>query len=302
MPKIYNKNFVLVPTYTPESLLAPCGKYCDEIPVMCVAVDLPWLRDQFSDEKGPLEDFIDNEATYDDFETVAMQAIRERRFAFAVYDDGENEQVLFPDTLNPDTGKVSDVMGAYHEFLREETVFDHICRKANSVTYNARKACPVGFMPVGGSKLVFSESNPTRYADRNGAETAFIDILRHCNEMVLKGDDGILRLLGPVNKEKEKQQVPISPAHLAGRERRKKDITYTRSAAADIVDKFCDVLDAAGISVPSPDDENREPNSPPLYGQTWDDLVSEVEQMLIDLLSEHGPQTQIVQDKYGIEE
>lgn len=199
MPKIYNKKFVLVPTYTPEYLLSEDAKYQDERPIMHIAIDLNWLRKDFAaiDPEADLEAFLDEEATYDDFEGTAERALLDGWFAFAIYDNGEKEEVIFPERENPGSGSVADMMRAYHEYMREETIFEHICRKAKEIPYNARMGCPVGFMVDNGS-LVFSDSDSARYANRDGAEQAFIDILARCGETVLKNPEYGTLSLGPV--------------------------------------------------------------------------------------------------------
>lgn len=188
MPNIYNKKFILIPTYTPEDFLSEDGKRMDERPIMHIAIDIDWLRQRFYATVPTmrlLEPFIDEEATFDDFEDLAEQAIAKGLFAFAIYDDGEETKTLFPNINIVTSGNVACMMEAYREFMLEETVFDHICRVAKKIPYNARKGCPVGFV-VDGGELVFGESDPTRYANKDGAETAFIDILRRCGEQVEK--------------------------------------------------------------------------------------------------------------------
>lgn len=189
MPKIYNKKFMLIPTYTPDHLLSEDGKRMDERPIMHIAFSVDWLRKHFAatDPSLNLERFVDEEATYDDFEDLALKALLDDWFAFAAYDDGEENKVVFPSNHNPWVGSVGDMMQAYHEFVREETVFDHISRKAREIPYSARMGCPVGFMPDGDG-LIFSDSDPARYATRDGAEQAFIDILRRCGEIVVKNE------------------------------------------------------------------------------------------------------------------
>lgn len=60
---------------------------------------------------------------------------------------------------------------------------------------------------------------------------------------------------------------------------------YTHDEAARIVEKFEDVLAEYGISVPSPeDDEREEENMVGLYGSTYGCLLDDVEEMLIDIL------------------
>lgn len=60
---------------------------------------------------------------------------------------------------------------------------------------------------------------------------------------------------------------------------------YTHDEAARIIEMFEDVLDKYGIHVPSPEDDEREPdNMTGLYGSTYSDLLDDVEAHLIELL------------------
>ncbi len=59
----------------------------------------------------------------------------------------------------------------------------------------------------------------------------------------------------------------------------------TRDEAALIVEMFENVLDEYDIKVPSPDDEERDPeNEAKLYGMTYYQLLDAVEARLIELL------------------
>ena len=63
---------------------------------------------------------------------------------------------------------------------------------------------------------------------------------------------------------------------------------YTHDEAARIVELFEDLLDKHDITVPSPDDDQREPeNDARLYGIVYADLLDEVENILINLLSKN---------------
>lgn len=64
---------------------------------------------------------------------------------------------------------------------------------------------------------------------------------------------------------------------------------YTRDEAARIVELFEVVLDKYGITIPSPDDDQRESdNDVALYGTTYWDLVDDVESALIKVLGRQG--------------
>ena len=57
---------------------------------------------------------------------------------------------------------------------------------------------------------------------------------------------------------------------------------YTRSKAVDILELFEDVLDRYDITVPSPEDDEREPdNTARLYGSVYWELLDEIEDELI---------------------
>ncbi len=67
---------------------------------------------------------------------------------------------------------------------------------------------------------------------------------------------------------------------------------YTRNEAAKIVEMFDDILCENGIRVPSPDDDQRDPdNDAALYGETYAELLEMVEYQLIHLLKKHGKNT-----------
>lgn len=81
---------------------------------------------------------------------------------------------------------------------------------------------------------------------------------------------------------------------------------YTMNTAVDILEKFDDVLCENGIKVRSPEDDERgEDNTAALYGSVYSDLLDYVEMKLIDILSNHNADDEIVcgilQDKNGEE-
>ena len=70
---------------------------------------------------------------------------------------------------------------------------------------------------------------------------------------------------------------------------------YTHNVAAQIVECFEETLLKYGISVPSPEDDERESdNDAALYGTTYSDLLDSVEEILIDTLGGHTNETEIV--------
>lgn len=78
------------------------------------------------------------------------------------------------------------------------------------------------------------------------------------------------------------------------------DAIYTRDEAVLIVEMFESVLDAYNIEVPSPEDDEREPdNEAKLYGSVYSDLLDNVEASLIELLEKHDEDTEIVTDEFS---
>lgn len=76
---------------------------------------------------------------------------------------------------------------------------------------------------------------------------------------------------------------------------------YTRQEAADIVEAFEDVLMENNICVPSPEDDERDPDDMVgLYGSTYYDLLDFVEHTLIDLLDTYEKcKPEIVTDTFN---
>lgn len=75
---------------------------------------------------------------------------------------------------------------------------------------------------------------------------------------------------------------------------------YTHDEAMLIVEMFEDVLDTYNIKVPSPEDDEREPdNEAKLYGSVYSDLLDNVEESLIALLNRHKKYTAIVTDEFS---
>lgn len=78
------------------------------------------------------------------------------------------------------------------------------------------------------------------------------------------------------------------------------NMIYTRSEAADIVELFEMVLDKYDIRIPSPEDDEREPdNEAKLYGSTYFNLLDEVEAKIVSLLTRIGEgQNEIVEGAF----
>lgn len=76
---------------------------------------------------------------------------------------------------------------------------------------------------------------------------------------------------------------------------------FTRSEAADIINLFEDVLIENNICVPSPEDDERDPDDMVgLYGTTYSDLLDDVESALIQILDyykKHKPE--IITDTFN---
>lgn len=75
---------------------------------------------------------------------------------------------------------------------------------------------------------------------------------------------------------------------------------YTHDEAMLIVEMFEDVLSAYDISVPSPEDDEREPdNMVGLHGSTYSDLLDSVEDKLIEILDKHKRDCEIVRGEFS---
>lgn len=59
---------------------------------------------------------------------------------------------------------------------------------------------------------------------------------------------------------------------------------YTHDEAMLLIEMFEDILVKHNIRVPSPEDEEREPDDVGLYGSTYSDLFDGVEERIIDIL------------------
>lgn len=63
-------------------------------------------------------------------------------------------------------------------------------------------------------------------------------------------------------------------------------IIYTHDEAAKMIEMFEDILLKNDICIPSPEDDEREPdNMMGLYGSTYSDLLDNIEGLLIDIIS-----------------
>lgn len=74
---------------------------------------------------------------------------------------------------------------------------------------------------------------------------------------------------------------------------------YTHDEAMQIIEMFENVLSEHNIKVPSPEDDEREPDDVGLYGSTYSDLLDEVEAKLLDLLARHTPEAEIIEGEFS---
>lgn len=75
---------------------------------------------------------------------------------------------------------------------------------------------------------------------------------------------------------------------------------YTHDEAARIVDLFEAVLDVYDIIIPSPEDDEREPdNEAKLYGSVYSGLLDSVEEHIINLLQTHRLGVKIIKYEFS---
>lgn len=75
---------------------------------------------------------------------------------------------------------------------------------------------------------------------------------------------------------------------------------FTRDEAMQIIELFEDVLSEYDVKVPSPEDDEREPdNDVGLYGSTYGNLLDSVEGRLIGLLDMHKPDVEVITDVFS---
>ena len=75
---------------------------------------------------------------------------------------------------------------------------------------------------------------------------------------------------------------------------------YTHDEAMLIVELFEDILTQHNIKVPSPEDDEREPdNNAALYGSIYSDLLDSVEDKLIEILERHTLNTKVIRDEFS---
>ena len=75
---------------------------------------------------------------------------------------------------------------------------------------------------------------------------------------------------------------------------------YTHDEAMHILEIFENVLCEYDIKIPSPEDDERDPeNDASLYGSTYGDLLDDVENAIIDLLNRHKPDAEVIQYEFS---
>lgn len=75
---------------------------------------------------------------------------------------------------------------------------------------------------------------------------------------------------------------------------------YTHDEAMLIIEMFENILSEHNISVPSPEDDDREPdNMVGLYGTTYSDLLDDVEGHIIDILNRYKDNVVIVTGEFS---
>lgn len=75
---------------------------------------------------------------------------------------------------------------------------------------------------------------------------------------------------------------------------------YTHDEAMHILEMFENVLCEYGIKIPSPEDDERDPeNDASLYGSTYGDLLDDVESAIIDLLNRHKPDAEVIRYEFS---
>lgn len=75
---------------------------------------------------------------------------------------------------------------------------------------------------------------------------------------------------------------------------------YSRDEAMLIIEMFEDILIQHNIKIPSPEDDDREPdNDVGLYGSTYSDLLDNVEDKLIEILEHHTTDSEVIHNEFS---
>lgn len=92
----------------------------------------------------------------------------------------------------------------------------------------------------------------------------------------------------------------ISTKQAGGAKMKDSSKIYTHDEAMLIIELFEDVLSGYNIKVPSPEDDERDPDDDiGLYGSTYSDLLDSVEDHLVGLLARYNSTTEIIQDEFS---
>lgn len=79
-----------------------------------------------------------------------------------------------------------------------------------------------------------------------------------------------------------------------------KDTIFTRDQAANIVEMFENLLEQNGITLPSPEDDEREPdNDARIYGSVYYGLVDDIEAILVDIAERAKANAEIVPNMFS---
>lgn len=88
--------------------------------------------------------------------------------------------------------------------------------------------------------------------------------------------------------------------YLEGRGEGRERVIYTHDEAAQIVEMFEDLLEAHDITVPSPeDDEKDKENGARLYGSTYSDLLDSVEEAIIGIADKARRAARIIEQVFS---
>ena len=75
---------------------------------------------------------------------------------------------------------------------------------------------------------------------------------------------------------------------------------YSRDEAMLFIEMFEDILIQHNIKIPSPEDDDREPdNDVGLYGSTYSDLLDNVEDKLIEILEHHTTDSEVIHNEFS---
>lgn len=80
----------------------------------------------------------------------------------------------------------------------------------------------------------------------------------------------------------------------------KKSTIYAHDLAAEIIERFEDVLERYNITVPSPEDDEKDAdNGARLYGSVYRELADDIETILIEIAEDVKRGCDVVTDKFS---